>query len=171
MGNCEPFRAFSCLFVLLWANAGTFGKTGCIFAKPKVENMDKKIELQKALEALNKCISHKKDVDDAFMCSVGSVKLIYGVIGDPNKDFKGGYGISHIIAKRDVEHKKDPKKFELTGLQTVRKLMRSVVYGKISRTVPSKQTVHFEKDGYEAVISQNWYGNNVNWVFTGYKIV
>lgn len=31
--NCGKMCAFVRLFVLLWANVGTFGKTGCIFAK------------------------------------------------------------------------------------------------------------------------------------------
>ena len=61
--------------------------------------MDKKIEKQKALEALNKVIKTESDVDEAFFCALGSVCLKYGNPGSPDNGFKKGFGISHIIAK------------------------------------------------------------------------
>ena len=56
-----------------------------------------------------------------------------------------------------------------TGLQVVKKLMDVIVYGTITKTIPAKQTVHLQKDGFEAVISQNWNGDKVNWLLTGWK--
>lgn len=132
--------------------------------------MNKKVEKQKALAALKKVINTKTDVDDAFFCSLGSVCLKYGTPGTPPK-FKKGYGIAHIIAKRDYEHASDPKSFPETGKQVVSKLMDVIVYGKIVDTKPSKQCVYLQKDGFEAVISQNWHGNNVNWLLTGWKVI
>ena len=101
--------------------------------------------------------------------ALGPVCLKYGNPGSPDNNFKKGYGIIHIVAKRDHEHLSDPKRFPETGLQVARKLMDVVVNGKISKTVPAKQCVHLQKDGFEAVISQNWYGNKVNWLLTGWK--
>ncbi len=133
--------------------------------------MSKEEEKQKALDALKKVIEEHIDVHDAFMCQLGSICLLYGKVGDLEKGFKGGSGVCHIIAKRDWEHKLNPEKFHLTGQQLVVKLMDVIVYGSISKIIKSKQTVHLTKDGYEAVISQNWNGDSVNWLLTGYKVV
>ena len=131
--------------------------------------MNNRTEKRKALEALNKVLKTKSDFDDAFFCALGPVCLKYGSPGNPDNDFKKGYGIIHIIVKRNHEHKINPKRYPKTGLQVVRKLMDVIVNGNISKTVPSKQCVHIQKDGYEAVISQNWYGDRVNWLLTGWK--
>ena len=130
--------------------------------------MDKRIELRKALAALNKVVKEQTDVDDAFFCEFGSVCLKFGSQGVPN-DFKKGFGIAHIIAKRDYEHKINPGKFPETGIEVARKLMAVIVYGTVAKTVPSKQCIHLQKDGFEAVISQNWHGDKVNWLLTGWK--
>lgn len=131
--------------------------------------MDKEIEKRKALKSLNEVLKTKTDIDDAFFCALGSVCLKYGNPGTSENGFKKGFGISHIVEKRNYEHKNDPKQFKETGLQVVRKLMDVIVNGNISKTVPAKQCVHLQKDGFEAVISQNWYGDKVNWLLTGWK--
>ena len=131
--------------------------------------MDKKTEKRKAFAALDKVIKYKIDIDDAFFCSLGSVCLKYGIPGQEDKGFKKGFGIAHIIAKRDQEHLKDPKSFPETGIQVAKKLMDVIIYGTIVKTVPAKQNVHLQKDGFEAVISQNWNGDKVNWLLTGWK--
>ena len=104
--------------------------------------MDKKAEKRKAIAALNKVIKNKIDIDDAFFCSLGSVCLKYGNPGQSDKNYKNGFGVAHIISKRDYEHAKDPNAFPETGLQVVKKLMDVIVYGTITKTIPAKQTVH-----------------------------
>lgn len=131
--------------------------------------MDKRIELRKALAALNKVVKTQMDADDAFFCALGPVCLKYGNPGSPTNDFKKGFGVSHIIAKRDYEHSSDPTVFPETGMEVARKLMDVIVYGTVAKTIPAKQCVHLQKDGFEAVISQNWHGDKVNWLLTGWK--
>ena len=104
-----------------------------------------------------------------FFCPLGSVCLKYGIPGEESKGFRKGFGIAHIIAKRDYEHTKAPKAFSETGLQVVKKLMDVIVYGTVTKTIPAKQCVHLHKDGFEAVISQNWNGDKVYWLLTGWK--
>ena len=133
--------------------------------------MDKETELQKALFALNKVIKDKIDIENAFFCPLGPVKLVYGTPGNSKEGYKKGFGISHIIAKRDNEHEQDPKKHPENGLYIAQKLMSVLVYGEIYKTVPSKQCVHFRLDKYEAVLSLNWNGENVNWLLTGWRII
>ena len=132
--------------------------------------MDKRVEKRKALAALNKVIMTKNDIEDAFFCALGPVCLKYGTTGEPPL-FKKAYGIAHIIAKRDFEHASDPETFPESGKQVAMKLMDVIVYGKISSIEAKKQCVHLQKDGFEAVISQNWSGNKVNWLLTGWRIV
>lgn len=131
--------------------------------------MNKRIERNKAMAALNKVIETHTDMDDAFFCGLGPVCLKYGHAGNPDKDFAKGGGVIHIIAKRDHEHAVNPKDFPETGLQLARKLIDVIIYGKVVKTVPAKQCVHLQKDGFEAVISQNWHGDKVNWLLTGWR--
>lgn len=133
--------------------------------------MDKEIELQKALFALRQVINNKIDIENAFYCPLGPVKLVYGAPGNPKNGYKKGFGISHIIAKRDNEHEQDPKKYPETGIYIAEKLMSVLLYGEIYKTVPSKQCVHFRLERYEAVLSLNWKGESVNWLLTRWKVI
>lgn len=50
--------------------------------------MDKEIELQKALFALRQVINNKIDIENAFYCPLGPVKLVYGAPRTPKMDIK-----------------------------------------------------------------------------------
>lgn len=124
----------------------------------------KTAQLRNGLKALKYSIENKTDVDDAFIVKgIGFISLKYGKAGDPSKQFKTGFGISHIVEKRNAEQKG-------TGLKIAEKLIEVLVYGKITKMVPQKQTIHLEKDGYEAVVSLDWSGEKMTWLITGYKI-
>jgi dsDNA-binding SOS-regulon protein len=121
-------------------------------------------ELAAGMKSLKKCITEKIDIDNAIHREdIGAISLKYGKVGNPENNFKGGFGISHIIAKREHEQKGE-------GLKTAEKLIEVALLGQIIRAVKAKETVHIEKDGYEVVLSLNWNGNKVNWILTGYKI-
>lgn len=132
--------------------------------------MNKKTEYKKAMCALKKVIEKHCDIENAFFCSVGPVSLLYGTPGTP-PNFKKGYGISHIIEKRDFEHDSDHEKYSETGTEIAEKMMDVIVNGTVYKVVQSKQCVHLRKDGYEAVVSLNWNGKSVNWLLTGWKII
>lgn len=113
---------------------------------------------------LNICLKNKSDVENALhRDDIGYINLIYGKPGNGLKQFKGGFGLSHIIAKRDYEKAGE-------GIKTAKKIIEVVLFGRITKTIKSKETIHIQKDGYEAVLSLNWHGNKVNWILTGYKI-
>ena len=118
-----------------------------------------------ALLLLNDLLTSKKDKINALHREdLGYISLIYGNAGNVEKNFKGGYGIIHIISKRNFEDNKQ------TGIKIVKKLIDVILAGEISKTIKSKQTVHIQKDGYEAVLSLDWKGNKITWLLTGYKI-
>jgi hypothetical protein len=56
------------------------------------------------------------------------------------------------------------------GSESVPKVVRAVVYGKISKFVEGKKTVHIVEDGYEAVLSLDEHGKKKTWLLTGWKI-
>lgn len=125
----------------------------------------KATQLKNGLSALSYCIETKCDADNAFIIpQIGFVSLKYGTIGDPSNHYKKGSGISHIIAKRDDEEAN-------SGVKTVKKLIDVLVNGKINKVVEAKQTIHIEKDGYEAIVSLNWCGTQITWLLTGFKII
>lgn len=130
--------------------------------------MDK--ELKKGIRNLNKVLKTKKDVFEAFISnSLGKISLIYGFEGNANNNFKKGYGISHIVAKRNYEAKNSTDNKE-KGVDVAKKLIDVIINGEIVKTIKSKETVHIEKDGYEAVLSLDWHKNKITWLLTGYKI-
>ena len=138
------------------------------------------IELTHGRKALDWVIKEKKDKFEAFHhVHFVDISLIYGTPGNPLKNFKGGYGISHIIEKRNheaiIESDLFFKKFKkhkkiITGEKIAYKLIDVILNGKVTKTIESKKTVHFSKDGYEAVLSLDFHGNCVSWILTGYKI-
>jgi len=133
---------------------------------------DTKIEYYKGLNNLDFCIKNKKDVQNAFFSElVGSISLIYGTDGDKTKNFKGGYGIAHIIAKRNFEALTNSKLKNQNGTVLAGKLIEVICFGTIYKTIVSKQTIHIRKDNYEAVLSLDLHGNKVCWLLTGYKII
>ncbi len=120
--------------------------------------------LKKGLAALNEVLNSQSDVWDAIIHdedSIGSISFLYGTAGDASNKFKGGSGFSHIIAKRNAENGE--------GVYVAYKLIEVLVLGKVVKEVPTKQTVHIELDGFEAVLSQNLHGNKKTWVLTGYE--
>ena len=54
--------------------------------------------------AVNQVLQTRQSVPNAmWRDDIGWITIDYGVPGDPNRDFKGGYGLSHIIAKRTAQ--------------------------------------------------------------------
>lgn len=129
-------------------------------------------EIKQGKAALRRVIRNKADVYNAFLRpNLGLISLIYGKPGNPSNEFKTGYGISHIIAKRNFEaHQSKSRNRQELGITVANKLIEVVVKGKITKTVESKKTVHISYKQYEAIISLDFHGNSVNWIITGYKI-
>jgi len=121
-------------------------------------------EIKKGIKALKFVIRNKVDFYNAFInLEIGNVTLLYGKAGNINNNFKGGFGISHIISKRNSEERN-------SGYKTAVKLIETIVNGKIIKTIPSKKTVHILFENYEAILSLDLHGETVTWLITGYKI-
>lgn len=133
---------------------------------------NKAANYQQGIDALNSALEDKQDIYDAFSTEqLGSISLIYGKAGNPNKQYSGGYGLAHIVAKRDYEHQQNPQQHRLTGKGVARKLIGVIVYGEVRRTLPAKQVVHIRRGKYEAVLSLDMHGNRVTWLLTGFRVI
>ena len=131
-----------------------------------MKNIDqqKQEQLKIGLTALSKCIKTKADVQNAFLrIDLGYISLIYGIPGHPKNKFKPGYGISHIIAKRNSENN--------DGLAVSKKLIDVLVYGTIRKHAASDkiEKIEIAKDGYLAILKLTWNGENIYWLLSGYK--
>lgn len=82
------------------------------------------------------------------------ITFVYGNVGNPNKNYKGGYGIAHIGAKH--------------GADTILRVVDAIASGNIARYVQGNKTVVIEKDGYEALLALTRYGNKTTWLFNGW---
>jgi len=80
---------------------------------------------------------HRDDLEQYG--GTNDITFDYGQPGDATKDYKGGYGISHIAAKH--------------GTDTLFKLLDVIESGDVVRYVDGNKTVVIGKDGYEAVLA------------------
>ncbi len=124
------------------------------------------LNIQSGVWSLQKVITQKADVSAAMhrydLKDVNEITFVWGEPGDTYNKFKGGHGISHIIAKRDSETG--------DGLEVAIKLVEVIARGELHKEVVAKDTVHIIYDGYEAVLSKSRFGKKETWVLTGWKI-
>ncbi len=124
------------------------------------------LNIQSGIWSLQKVIFQKTDVSAAMhrfdLEGVNDITFVWGAPGKTHPDFKGGYGISHIIAKRDAEAG--------NGLDVAVKLVEVIAKGKLDKQVLQKDTVHITYDGYEAVLSKSRFGEKETWLLTGWEI-
>ena len=75
-------------------------------AKPdeSSDDIETKRNIQSGLDAIERVLRTKSDVLGAMNHEqLGSISFLWGKPGDPSKKYKGGYGISHILAKHGRE--------------------------------------------------------------------
>lgn len=120
--------------------------------------------LKKGQEAIEKVIKEKTDVRDAmYRPDLGGISFYWGEPGTPEKGFKNGYGISHLIARRDLE--------DGTGQAVAQKMAEVIAKGDITRRYgpANGERANIEYDGHTAVMSLYKQGNRETWLLTGWK--
>jgi len=112
---------------------------------------------------MEKVIRDHADVMDAMVRDdIGSVSFYWGTPGT-GSTFKGGSGVSHIIAKRNSEG--------FNGEETARKMVDVIGLGNITKTEGPEKGIRvtISKDGYSAVLSLYRMGEKNTWLLTGWK--
>ena len=113
-------------------------------------------------KAVEKVISEHTDVIDAMKRDdVGGISFYYGTPGT-GKKFKKGYGIAHMIAKRNSEG--------VDGEAFVKRLPEVIAKGKIAerQTAPNGDRVLVKYGDITTVLSLYKDGNRQTWVVTGW---
>ena len=115
-------------------------------------------------KAMRKVIAKHTNVRNAmYREDVGNIDLVWGTPGT-GSDFKHGYGVSHIIAKRDAENGR--------GKETAYKLVEVIAKGDVSgnntmgNTSDPRMFISF--DGYTALLVLSD-GKKNTWLLSGWE--
>jgi len=119
--------------------------------------------MESGLSALRKIANGEEEVDNAMIRNdleqyggTTGITFVFGKPGDPKKEFKGGYGISHIATKH--------------GVSDLFNVIRVVAEAPISRYVEGNKTVVIGDGEYEAVLALTQNGNKKTWLLSGWEI-
>lgn len=89
---------------------------------------------------------------------VGDIDLMWGKPGNPSNDFKGGYGLSHIIAKH-VEARQD---LDLNDLPEAVQRMQPAGIEQGNRLI-------LQSPDHKAVVVLDWNGQAKKWLLSAYR--
>ncbi len=155
--------------------AGTFGRIESgevwrrqprevdVFGEPIRYKVDEE-NLRRGREAMEKVIAEQTDVFAAMRREdLGDISFYWGKPGDPKKDFEGGFGVSHIIAKRNAEGQ--------DGEAIAKKMVEVIARGEVARRYgpPKWERVDIAHGEYTAVLSLYKYEEKETWLLTGWK--
>jgi isoleucyl-tRNA synthetase len=119
------------------------------------------LHMSQGANALKTVLLNQTDVIEAMWREdLGFITFVYGTEGDAERAYKGGSGLSHIIAKRTAEGE--------DGLAI--EMVEVIAKGEIIREAPAKDTVNIQYNEYEAVLSKSRFGERETWLLTGWKI-
>ena len=118
----------------------------------------------KSLTSIEK---HKQIEKALFEIAAGADEAVVPNLRDDLEQFGGTNDVTLV--------KGDKKKglihiAERHGAETVPNVLDALIDGKISKSVPSKKTVHIIKGNYEAVLSLDEHGKQKTWLLTGWDI-
>ena len=119
--------------------------------------------IRRGQAAMEKVIAEQTDVMDAMhRDDLGSISFLWGEPGRGSK-FKGGSGVSHIIAHRNVQG--------YDGEAVARKMVEVIAKGEaVNRRGPAGgERVDITHDGYTAVLSLYKDGERQTWLLSGWE--
>lgn|GEM_PF-2491705 len=127
-------------------------------------SIDAEKNLSIGREAMSRVIQDKTDALDAMhRQEIGGISFYWGNPGTPEKAFKDGSGISHIIARRTHEGQ--------DGAAVAGQMVDVLANGKFGKPYgPENGTrVNVTNDGHTAVLSLYRFGDKKTWLLTGWK--
>ena len=132
----------------------------------RIKNFDAEREIFLAKKAMDTIIATEKDVEYAVCrndIEGNFIHFLWGEPGSESNDFKTGYGISKIIAKRKTEgHEAKDVLFKIAEV---------VVFGEVKRIFGPKNNkrIELEFGEYLAYINECKDFDKYNWLLTGFK--
>ena len=127
--------------------------------KDRAENM------RQGREAMEKAIADQTDVREAMhRPDVGWISFIWGEAGTPNKNLSDGFGIAHLIARREAQGK--------DGKAIARKMVEVIARGRMGPYYLTSMGQNLRRNvvgaGHTAVLDFVLEGDRVTWVITGF---
>lgn len=123
------------------------------------------------IEAMKTVIETQQDIDRAMRHpKLGWISFIWGRKGNKQKSFAGGYGISHIIAKRNDEGKTDPTYKNQKGKDVALRLPIVIEKGTITKPYEKGRKRDIEFAGYKVILRLDKDGKSKKWVLSGFRM-
>lgn len=111
-------------------------------------------------QALENAITNQIDIPSAFYRpEIGDIDIVWGNVGDPAKNYKGGKGLAHIIAKRNLEG--------IDGVSFARDLYKTISNGEAVYRKGRKTRIDIFYENIQVVLVKD---ANSNWILTGFQI-
>jgi isoleucyl-tRNA synthetase len=134
-------------------------------SEERVNNFDAEREVFFAKKAMDIVIENERDIEYAICRKDIEGNFIHFLWGKPGKEsnqFKEGYGIAKIIAKRKTEG--------LDAKEILYRIADTLAFGKINRKFgPEKnQRIELEFDNCIAFINEYFENDKYNWLLTGF---
>ena len=118
--------------------------------EPRYNNMSEEAiqeNIQKGRDAIEKVLSSKENFPMAMhRDDTGDIDFVWGTEGDPERRFKGGWGLSHIIAHRNAQG--------INGYEVALILPEVIMRGKKRKGITDSR-VEFTLGKYKVILSKN----------------
>ena len=101
--------------------------------------------------------------DGAWRTDLGAITIDWGQAGNPRRQYRGGFGLAHIIARRDAEG--------MDGQGWVRTVLPDVLlHGRVNAVYgpPDGLRVDLVWNGHQATLSMFRDGQRETWLVTGF---
>jgi len=134
-------------------------------SEERIKQFDAGREVFLGKKAVDKALLTNKDVEYA-VCRTdipgGFIHFLWGEEGNAAKEFKNGYGISKIVAKRKTEG--------LEATEILYKIVDTLVSGTVKRIFgpENNQRIELELNNCVAFINEYKAGDKYNWLLTGF---
>lgn len=125
---------------------------------------DTQRQIERGVEAFNRVMDTRGSVPGAMeRADVGPITFDFGEPGDPARNYDGGWGWSHILARRVVVDGASPE-------HVIRTVLRTLALGSVSPpTGPSgHERVRVDWEGFRAILALHREGERETWLLTGY---
>lgn len=130
--------------------------------------------IEKAKKIMLEAIEKKQDYYNVILRpenEIGYISYVWGEVGNPKKNFEGGYGLSKIIAKRDWEGENTLEFSGQKGKDFALELVEVLILGKINRIFgpTDAERVELEYNDNIAILSKYYEGKEQTWLLTGFR--
>lgn len=119
----------------------------------------------KGKEAIAKLLQEKKGhIKGAFTREdIGDIDLVWGIEGTEAKNYEDGYGLSHILKRREVTNQNIKKVTE--------NLTNVIEKGNLKKQERKGKSLRFalEYEEYRAIVSTEMFGKNIQLVMTAFE--